>query len=167
MRQAPGTRIFLLPQLLIIPKSPRPAGYCHKSLIRNVSPLTKHWSSPSAHRIQRRYVAKASCSLFSPCAAPHHPKIAPPARISQQKPGPQFCSFSFSCGRSRLYARYNPHYLLSARPTRGRSPVDPYFSQAYPVLAHRNSQTLADITLLFLPRWAHCNYARIDPTTLS
>jgi hypothetical protein len=50
---------------------------CNKSLVRNVSSLTKHPSPACAHRIQR----------------PHHAEAAPFGPVLPQKPDPQFFFF--------------------------------------------------------------------------
>jgi len=59
---------------------------CHKSLIRNVSSLTKHRSSASGHLIQGH-------SLFSSFPSPHHLEVGLPAHLLPQKPDPQFFFF--------------------------------------------------------------------------
>jgi len=61
--------------------------FCHKRLIRNVASLPKHRSSASGQPILGH-------SRFSSFLNPHHPEVAPSARISQQKPDPQFFFFA-------------------------------------------------------------------------
>jgi hypothetical protein len=104
---------------------------CHKSMIRNVSSLTKHRSSASGHRILGH-------TLFSSFPNPHHPEVAPSARILPQKPDPQFFFFAKTlviCERPSNPARKCDKMRaltmrFAARRTDPRSPSDSWAPRA-------------------------------------